>query len=108
MKEFDETLYLQEMYRDDYFPNFLVDKIKSALEEVVEFLESGERDTVKIQEKLDAAVMKINEIAEEFYENDSEIETAARDDIARTVDHILTHFGFDDFDLEEALRERDW
>jgi hypothetical protein len=30
-----ETDYLEDMYRDSYFPNFLVDKIKGYLKEVV-------------------------------------------------------------------------
>ncbi len=43
----------------------------------------------------------------EFEENDSEIETVARDSIAVTVDYILHWFGID-IDTETALRERDW
>jgi len=108
MEKFDESLYLKEMYHDGYYPNLLVDKVKAALFEVVEFLESGERDINKIQEQFDKAVLKINDLETEFEDNNSQIETAARDDIATTVDKILTHFGFNDYDLEEALREREW
>jgi len=92
MKKFDKTLYLKEMYQDDYFPNFLVDKIKAVLVEVVEFLESGERDMDNLQEKFDRAVSAINALEDEFHDNGSEIETAARDSIAVTVDCILKHF----------------
>jgi len=49
----------------------------------------------------------INELQNEFYENDSEIETFARDSIALTVEQILQYFEID-IDIEEALRERDW
>lgn len=31
--------YLEIMYKDDYYPDFLVDKIKVLLEEVVQYLE---------------------------------------------------------------------
>ena len=40
-------------------------------------------------------------------ENDSEIETVARECIAATVAYILEWFGIP-IDTEEAIRERDW
>ena len=40
-------------------------------------------------------------------ENDSEIETVARDSIGVTVEKILNYFEID-IDIEEAIRERDW
>ena len=43
MKAFDTNYQLlAEMYRDDYFPAFLVDKIKNELQKVINLLESGE------------------------------------------------------------------
>ena len=45
MKKFDLTYrMLNDMYQDGYFPDFLVDKIKQLLQDVVAFLETGERD----------------------------------------------------------------
>jgi hypothetical protein len=49
----------------------------------------------------------INELQEEFEENDSEIETAARESIGATVDSVIKFFNID-IDIEEAIRERDW
>ena len=49
----------------------------------------------------------INELEEDFEENDSEIETVARDCIGTTVEYILRYFDID-IDIEEAIRERDW
>lgn len=49
----------------------------------------------------------INDLQEEFEENDSEIETAARDSIATDVIEILKWFEID-LDVEDALGERDW
>lgn len=38
MKKFDAAYeFLKEMYSDDYFPDFLVDKIKAELENVIAF-----------------------------------------------------------------------
>ena len=47
----------------------------------------------------------INDLKEEFDENDSEVETVARESIAVTVRDILGWFGID-IDTETALRER--
>lgn len=108
MKTFDTNYkLLDEMYRDEYYPDFLVDKVKGELQKVIDLLETGETDTKAIQAKLDEAVCGINDLQEEFDENDSEIETVARDCIGETVGYILEWFGIS-IDIEEAIRERDW
>ena len=108
MKPFDTNYkLLDEMYNDDYYPTFLVDKVKDELQKVIDLLESGETDIEVVQEKLDEAVCGINDLQEEFDENDSEIETVARDSIGVTVEDILDYFEID-IDIEEAIRERDW
>lgn len=107
-KKFPEDFkYLPEMYEDEYFPNFLVDKIKDTIKETVKFIEEGNHTTDEIQESFDQMILKINDLQEEFDENDSEIETIARDSIGMTVDKILAYFEID-IDVEEAMRERDW
>ncbi len=108
MKVFDSNYQLlNEMYEDEYFPNFLVDKVKNELQKVIGLLENGETDTEVVQEKLDEVVCAINDLQDEFDENDSEIETVARDCIGETVAYILEWFGIP-IDIEEAIRERDW
>lgn len=108
MKTFDaDYTLLEDMYEDDYFPDFLVDKVKALVQDVIHFLETGERDLEKIQEKFDAMTLAINDLEEEFEENDSEIETAARDSIGETVDYILKWFDID-MDVEDAIAEREW
>ena len=108
MKAFDANYkLLEEMYQDEYFPGFLVDKVKAELQKVICLLEAGENNTAAIQEKLDEAVWAINDLQEEFEENDSEIETVARDSIAADVIEILNWFDID-IDVEDALGERDW
>ena len=43
MKAFDPNYkLLDEMYQDDYYPVFLVDKVKDELQKVIDLLESGE------------------------------------------------------------------
>ncbi|MNI68360.1 hypothetical protein D3C73_1240480 [compost metagenome] len=99
--------YLKVMYNDRYFPNFLVDKVKAELVKVVEFLEQGNQDIEEIQSKFDLAIHAINDLAVEFDENDSEIETVARESIAQTVEDVLAFFSIE-IDTEVAIRERDW
>ena len=108
MKTFDLNYkLLDEMYQDEYYPNFLVDKVKDELQKVIDLLASGETDTEAVQETLDEAVCGINDLQEEFDENDSEIETVARECIAEDVAYILEWFNIP-IDTEEAIRERDW
>ena len=99
--------YLKEMYDDEYFPNFLVDKLRDTIKEVVVFIEEGNHSKEDIQHVLDRMTLKTNELQEEFDENDSEIETVARDSIGLTVENILKYFEID-IEIEEAIREREW
>ena len=108
MKKFDKDYkLLSEMYQDEYFPDFLVDKVRNQVQKVIGFLETGESDLDKIQEKFDEMTEAINELQEEFEENDSELETAARESIGQNVEYILKWFGID-IDVEEAMEKRDW
>ena len=108
MKKFDENYkILNAMYEDEYFPDFLTDKLKAAIEDLISFLETGEKDLEKIQIKFDEMTVMINHLEEEFEQNDSELETVAREAIAETIEYILNWFEID-IDIEDALRERDW
>ena len=84
-----------------------MDKVKDELQKVIDLLEGGETDIEVIQNTLDKAVCGINDLQDEFYENDSEIETVARECIAADVAYILEWFDIP-IDTEEAIRERDW
>lgn len=108
MKKFDTNYnLLEDMYRDSYFPDFLVDKIKALIQPVIDYLANGEKNIEMIQGKLDEMTLAINDLQEEFEENDSEIETAARDSIGETIEYILQWFEID-IDVEDAIAERDW
>ena len=108
MSEFDADYQpLYEMYDDDYYPNFLVDKIKAELDKVEAVLAGGEKDTAIIQQHFDTMTRAINDLEAEFEENDSEIETVARESIGEAVDYLLQKYRID-IDVEEAIREREW
>ena len=108
MKKFDaDYKLLEDMYEDGYFPDFLVDKLRDLIENVITFLETGEQDLQKIQEKFDEMTLAANNLEEEFEENGSELETAARESIGATVAYILQWFEIN-IGVEDAIRERDW
>ena len=67
MKAFDPNYkLLDEMYQDDYYPAFLVDKVKDELQQRSSTCWSGETDTKVVQETLDEAVCGINDLQDEF------------------------------------------
>ena len=108
MSEFDADYQpLFEMYDDEYFPDFLVDKIKAELDKIEAVLAGGEKNTAIIQQHFDTMTRAINDLEAEFEENDSEIETVARESIGEAVDYLLQKYRIA-IDLEEALREREW
>ncbi len=117
MKKFDaDYMLLEDMYRDGYFPDFLVDKIKVPVQAVIDFLETGERDREKVQEKFDEMTLAINDLQEEFEEinqqitqvnQHSELETGARESIGETVEYILKWFDIQ-IDVEDAIGQREW
>ncbi len=108
MKKFDaDYKLLEDMYEDGYFPDFLVDKLRDLIENVITFLETGEQDLQKIQEKFDEMTLAANDLEEEFEKNGSELETAARESIGATVAYILQWFEIN-IGVEDAIRERDW
>jgi hypothetical protein len=105
----DRSKLLIGMYSDGYFPNFLVDKVRDVLLDACREIESQQpADHKKLYEITCAATERINDLQEEFEENDSEIETAARDDIAVSFGYIAGVYGFPDADLEALVATRDW
>lgn len=100
--------FLAEMYRDTYFPNFLVDKGRQILIRLCEKIESQKpAGTEAVLELTHAATEEFNQLQEEFEDTESEIETAARDCIATDFESILAAYGYD-VDLEDAIAPRDW
>jgi hypothetical protein len=100
--------FLKDMYDDDYFPNFLVDKAKIILINLCFQIENKQPKNLEELYKLThLATDKFNELQGEFEENDSEIETGARECIAMDFDFIAKAYNFD-ADLEELIATRDW
>ena len=104
----DQYVLLQNMFEDTYYPQFLVEKIKWQFIHVIEFLEGTDvKELSLIQDKLDEFTIFINNLQQEFWDQDSEIETVASESIANTLEYILNWFKVD-VGIEDALREREW
>lgn len=102
-------LFLRDMYKDRYFPDFLVDKIQAILVDVCVEIESKQPDSEEALFAIThAAVRRINELQEEFEENDSELETVARDAIGSDFEFIVRAHGFRDVDIEDVIAPREW
>ena len=104
----DQYVLLQNMFEDTYYPQFLVEKIKWQFIHLIEFLEGTDvKELSLIQDKLDEFTIFINTLQQEFWDQDSEIETVASESIANTLEYILNLFKVD-VGIEDALREREW
>ena len=107
--QIDSGKFLQDMYDDDYFPNFLVDKVRDVIIDCCKEIESQKPASLEELYKITCrATDKINGLQQEFEDNDSEIETGAREDIAETFGFVADSYGFTDADLEELIATRDW
>ncbi len=101
--------FLEGMYSDSYFPDSIVDKGKRILVELCLQIENKPPNNLEELYKLThAATEKFNELDEEFNDNDSEIETVAREIIAEDFETIALNYGFDNADGEELIETREW
>ncbi len=107
-KKFDqEYILLEEMYSDPFFPDDLVDKIRDLIIDFIKLVENGERSKDILQRKLDEMTEAINDLEEEFFKYNSEIDDLARESIAVSLLHVLSWFNIK-IDIEDALRMRNW
>ena len=101
--------FLSEMYEDDYFPDELVKKGEDILVELCQQIEQQKPATLEqLYQLTHVATDRFNDLSAEFEEQDSEIETAARECIAADFEAIAHAYGFEDADTEELIATRDW
>lgn len=99
---------LQCMYTDAYYPKHLVDKVKAVLVELCFQIEETKPANLDELYKLThASTEKINDLEDEFYQGNSEIETVARECIAENFEFISAAYGFE-ADVEELIAPRNW
>lgn len=107
--QMNDHAFLRGMYDDGYFPDFLVDKVKSILMTLCGEIEAANSlDHDVLLTLTHRATEKINALQDEFDENHSELETVARDVIASDFEYIVRAYGFKDVDIEDVIAPRDW
>ena len=100
--------FLKEMYKDPFYPNFLVDKCKFILLTLCAKIEENETKTLdELYQLSHFATEEINQLEEEFYRHNSEIETVARECLASGFEYCAKAYGFQ-ADVEELIANRDW
>jgi len=99
--------FLESMFEDDYYPKHLVEKGQRLLVDLAERIEREAPKGEAVYVLTHATTEAFNELQEEFFEAESEIETCAREAIAEDIGFILDAYGYT-FDIEEAIAPRDW
>lgn len=101
--------FLSEMFRDPFFPDFLVEKCKSILLDLCKDIENNRPNSLdELYELTHASTERLNDLEEEFGEHESEIETAARECLTLDIEAIAKAYGYNDADLEELVAPREW
>ncbi|MFE7445562.1 DUF5713 family protein [Streptomyces chartreusis] len=101
--------FLKALYRDDYYPDAVVDRGRGILLRLCERIEA-ERPAglAELYLLTHAATDEFNALQDEFWAADSEIETVAREEIAEDFWFVAGAYGFADADSEELIATRDW
>jgi hypothetical protein len=101
-------VFLEGMYNDPYYPNFLVDKGKSILLTLCIQIEIRKpKGLQKLYELTHAATNQFNYLEDDFGKYGSEIETVAREVIALDFEYIAQSYGYK-ADVEELILTREW
>lgn len=99
---------LVDMYADDYFPKHLVDECKGILVSMCHRIETEKpADLPALYTITHDATELLNQLQPAFEENDSELETGAREALGEEFDVIARAYGFD-ADVEEMMAPREW
>ncbi|WP_207512910.1 DUF5713 family protein [Longitalea luteola] len=102
-------IFLNDLYETVYYPNDVVDKGKSILIDLCFDIEKTQpQDLDELYVLTHAAADKFNDLQDEFYDNDSEIETVARDIIGEDLYFIATAYGYKDADPRELMATSNW
>lgn len=102
----DENI-LALMYEDNYYPDFLVDKLKDEVLNVVEYLENEIYDEDELLLVFGEMTENMNSLKSDFQEHDSDLESGARESLEETIKYIIEEFGLE-IDIDDALDGIDW
>ena len=104
-----EYAFLDALYQDPTYPTHVLDKIKDILIGVCGQIERSEiKSTIELYQLTHAATEMINDLEEEFFEADSELDTMAAEVLAGDFIFIAEAYDFDDAEVEEMIAPRMW
>jgi hypothetical protein len=99
--------FLAVLYKDDYFPDHVLDKGRMILIRLCERLDAdGPADLEALHALTNAPTEELNALEPEFEAAGSEIETVTREEICGDVHAIAMTYGFSDADHEEPTHGR--
>lgn len=97
--------FLETLYRDGYYPDRAVDRGKEILLRLCERIEADRpADLAALYVLTQAATEEFNDLQDD----DFDIETVAREEIAGNFRFVADAYGFADADVEELIATRDW
>ncbi|MER6287618.1 DUF5713 family protein [Streptomyces sviceus] len=97
--------FLEALYRDGYYPDRAVDRGKEILLRLCERIETERpADLAALYALTRAATEQFNDLQDD----DFDIETVAREEIAENFWFVADAYGFADADVEELVAARDW
>lgn len=100
--------FVQCMYEDEFFPPKLVDKCKDILVELCFRMEKEHPKSLDALYVLThEATNRLNGLQDEFFAQESEIETAAAECLAMDFLAIASAYGFE-ADVEMLIATREW
>ncbi|MFJ1968065.1 DUF5713 family protein [Streptomyces sp. NPDC087903] len=101
--------FLRALYRDDYYPDHVVDRGRAILLALCERIEAERpADLDALYALTRAATEEFNDLEAAFEEAGSEIETVAREEIAENFWFVADAYGFAEADVEELIATREW
>ncbi|MEV0479308.1 DUF5713 family protein [Streptomyces sp. NPDC050508] len=108
-QQITEHAFLRALYRDDYYPDDVVDLGKAILLRLCERIETEHpADLPALYALTEVATEEFNALQDDFEAADSDIETVAREEIAEDFWFVAKTYGFADADVEELIAVRDW
>ncbi|MFJ9151239.1 DUF5713 family protein [Streptomyces sp. NPDC102270] len=97
--------FLDALYRDGYYADRAVDRGKEILLRLCERIEADRpADLAALYVLTQAATEEFNDLQDD----DFDIETVAREEVAEEFWFIARTYGFEDADVEELIGTRDW
>jgi hypothetical protein len=100
--------FLADMVQDAYFPPALVAQGQQILLRLCERIERERpADGAALMALTHAATLEFNVLGEAFEAQDSELETAARENIGADFELIARSYGFD-VDVDDLTSPREW